>query len=315
MKKMANPLSKETREKIIKHNESGAKPQEIAKWLMISVSSVFQIKRLKKETGSIDHRPLNRGRKPKITEEEITKLVEEIKVNSDITLSEMIEKFSLKIKKSALSRHLINLGYSFKKKTTYPIERDRPDVVEKREDWQNLQPVLDIDKLVFLDESSVNLAYTRLYGRALKNERINEGVKDVRFQRKSILSTLRFNGETCPIVFDGTLDQHLFAHYVKTRLKPMLADDDILILDSCSVHKSKLVLKTFEECGINAVFLPPYSPDLNPIELFWAKFKTFLKKAKARTQKALYAAINKAFDWVSKSDVLGWFQHCGYSLQ
>lgn len=172
-----------------------------------------------------------------------------------------------------------------------------------------------MNKLVFLDESSVNLAYTRLYGRALKNEKINEGVKDVRFQRKSILSTIRLNGDICPIIFDGTLDQHLFAHYVKTELKPMLADDDILILDSCSVHKSKLVLKTFEECRINAVFLPPYSPDYNPIELFWAKIKSHLRKAKARTHVALEVAINSAFDWISTSDIFGWFKHCGYSLQ
>lgn len=117
---MANPLSKETREKIIKHSENGAKPKEIAKWLMISLSSVFNIKRLKKETGNIEHRPLNRGRKAKITDEEIENLKKELKVNPDITLSEMIEKFSLKIKKSALSARLINLGYTFKKRLHIP---------------------------------------------------------------------------------------------------------------------------------------------------------------------------------------------------
>lgn len=158
------------------------------------------------------------------------------------------------------------------------------------------------------------MAYTRLYGRALKNERIREGVKDVRFKRESILSTIRLNGEKCPMVFSGTLNQYLFAEYIKTQLKPSLSKDDILILDGCSVHKSNLVLKTFEECGINVVFLPPYSPDLNPIELFWAKVKTFLKKAKARTRESLDKAINSAFDWVSTSDILGWFKHCGYAL-
>ena len=107
----------------------------------------------------------------------------------------------------------------------------------------------------------------------------------------------------------------MFACYVKTELKPTLADDDILILDNCSVHKSNLVLKTFEECGVNAVFLSPHSPDLNPTELFWAKVKTFLKKAKARTHEALENAIKSAFEWVSYSDIFGWFNHCGYSLQ
>jgi len=169
--------------------------------------------------------------------------------------------------------------------------------------------------LVFLDESSVNLAYTRLYGRALKDERIVEGIKDVRFQRQSILSTIRLNGETCPIIFDGTLDQHLFAWYVENELKPTLSEDDLLILDGSSVHKSKLVLEAFEKSGINAVFLPPYSPDLNPIELFWAKMKTFLKKAKARTRDTLEQAIKSAFDWISGSEISGWFKHCGYFLQ
>jgi len=112
---MANPLSREIREKIIKHNENGASAEEIAQWLLISKTSVFRIKKLKSETGSTEHRPLNRGRKPKITNEEMKKVKEEIKINSDITLQELIEKFSLKIKKSALSKRLIDLGYAFKK--------------------------------------------------------------------------------------------------------------------------------------------------------------------------------------------------------
>ena len=122
---MANPLSKEIREKIIKHTENGAKICEIVKWLMISRDSVIRIQKLKKETGSVDHRPLNRGRKPKITAEEMAAIEEELKVNPDITLQEMIEKFSLRIKKSALSKRLIDLGYTFKKKSL--IQQNRTD--------------------------------------------------------------------------------------------------------------------------------------------------------------------------------------------
>lgn len=122
---MANPLSKEIREKIIKHTENGAKICEIVKWLMISRDSVIRIQKLKKETGSVDHRPLNRGRKPKITAEEMAAIEEELKVNPDITLQEMIEKFSLRIKKSALSKRLIDLGYTFKKRSL--IQQNRTD--------------------------------------------------------------------------------------------------------------------------------------------------------------------------------------------
>jgi transposase len=131
--------------------------------------------------------------------------------------------------------------------------------------------------LVPLDESSVNLAFSRDYGRALTSQRINEGRKDVRFERESVLSTFRLNGEMCPIVFSGTLCKELFAEYIKTQLKPTLADDDILLLDNSSVQKSKLVVDTLRECGIKVLWLPRYSPDFNPIELLWSYMKSILQ--------------------------------------
>lgn len=172
---------------------------------------------------------------------------------------------------------------------------------------------IDITKLVSLDESSINLAYTRLYGRAKKNERIKEGLKDARFERKSILSTLRLNGKMNPLVFDGTLNQYIFAEYIKTQLAPDFSPYDILLLDNCSVHHSKLVLETLKECGITYMFLPPYSPDFNPIELLWTKIKSVLKKLKARTQEKLESAINYALTTVELSFIENWFKHCGYS--
>ena len=173
---------------------------------------------------------------------------------------------------------------------------------------------MNVSNLVFLDESSINLAYTRLYGRALKNERIKEGVKDVRFERQSILSTFRLNGEMCPLIFSGTLNKELFSEYIKTQLKPHLAKDDILLLDNSSVHTSKMVLDTFEECGIKYLFLPRYSPDYNPIELLWAYMKSVLRKLKARTHKKLNEAIKFSLDNIHNDCILHWFKHCGYTV-
>ena len=158
----------------------------------------------------------------------------------------------------------------------------------------------------------MNLAYTRLYGRAPSNERVKEGVKDVRFERQSILSTMRLNGDMCPLIFEGTLNKYLFAEYIKTSLKPTFSTDDVLLLDNSSVHRSKLVLQTLEECGIKYLFLPPYSPDFNPIELLWAQMKSFLKKSKARTRKKLEKAIKHALDTVRQEYIVNWFKHCGY---
>lgn len=167
---------------------------------------------------------------------------------------------------------------------------------------------------MFGDESSINLAYTRLYGRALKNKRVKEGIKDVRFKRKSIISTVRLNGENCTLTFEGTLNKELMAEYIRTQLKPMLKEDDVYVIDNSNVHKSKLVQDTFAECGIKVLFLPRYSPDFNPIELMWTKVKSVLKKLKARTQDKLESTLNTALDSVKVSFVENWFRHCGYSL-
>lgn len=172
---------------------------------------------------------------------------------------------------------------------------------------------MNIDKLVFLDESSINLAFTRLYGRAYSNERINEGRPDVRFQRESILSTVRLNGEKCPIIFEGTLNKEIFSEYLEKQLAPTLGEDDIVIMDNCSVHKSKMVLETLKRCRINVLFLPPYSPDYNPIELMWTKVKAYLKKVKARTIETLEKAISEALLLITNEDILNWFKHDGYT--
>ena len=139
-------------------------------------------------------------------------------------------------------------------------------------------------------------------------------MKDVRFERQSILSTIRLSGKMCPLIFEGTLNKELFAEYLKTQLKPTLSPDDIVLLDNSSVHKSKLVLQTMEECGIKYLFLPPYSPDFNPIELLWAQMKAFLRKSKARTRKKLQKAIVRALSTVKLSFIANWFRHCGITV-
>ena len=171
---------------------------------------------------------------------------------------------------------------------------------------------MNMINLVALDESSINLAYTRLYGRAKKNERIKEGVVDARFERRSILSTVRLDGTMCPLIFEGTLNKAIFAKYLKTHLKPTLSPGDILLLDNSSVHTSKLVRDTLKECDIKHIFLPPYSPDFNPIELLWAFMKSVLRKMKAGTPEKLESTIALAFDSVSPDFIANWFRHCGY---
>lgn len=200
------------------------------------------------------------------------------------------------------------------KKTAYAAEQHRPDVAERRKEWQDEQGAFQSGHLVFLDESGVNTGMTRLYGRATHAKRVAEAVPDTRFHRTTILSSVRLDGTTVPLVFEGALNGDIFRAYVEQLLAPSLKPGDIVIMDNLSSHKVSGVLEAIESVGASVLFLPPYSPDLNPIELMWSKIKAILRKLKVRSKELLDDAIAFAFDCVSASDIAGWFNHDGYAL-
>jgi transposase len=165
-----------------------------------------------------------------------------------------------------------------------------------------------------LDESGVNTGMTRLYGRALNGNRVNDYVPDVRFERISILSSVRLDGTMVPLTFEGALNGDLFKAYIKDCLAPTLKKGDIVVMDNLSSHKVKGVTEPITEAGANVVYLPPYSPDFNTIELVWSKVKAYLKKIKARSSDRLFGAISDALDSISLSDIRNWFAHDNYSI-
>jgi transposase len=172
---------------------------------------------------------------------------------------------------------------------------------------------MDINKLVFLDESGVNTGMTRLYGRSTSDERVIDYVPDVRFERTSILSSIRANGDMVPLVFEGALNGELFKAYISQCLAPTLHKGDIVIMDNLTSHKVKGVLDPIIAAGASVIYLPPYSPDFNPIELMWSKMKAYLRKIKARTEELLESAIADALGHITTSDILAWFAENGYS--
>jgi len=151
---------------------------------------------------------------------------------------------------------------------------------------------------------------TRLYGRAFGGERVHDYVPDVRFERYSILSTIAVNGDMIPLIFSGTLNGELFKKYISQFVVPKLKPYDILMLDGLSVHKVKGIAEMVEAVGANVVYLPPYSPDLNPIETVWSEIKSDLKKDKARTYKAICVAVCAAIDNVTPESAANHFRNC-----
>jgi len=173
---------------------------------------------------------------------------------------------------------------------------------------------MDIEKLVFLDESSINTGMTRLYGRGPSDERVVDYAPDVRFERTTIMSSFRLNGDMVPLVFEGSLNGEFFKEYIRQCLAPTLRKGDIVIMDNLTSHKVKGATDPIIAAGASVLYLPPYSPDFNPIEMMWSKIKAHLRKAKARTQELLDYALAQALNLVTLPDILSWFNENGYSI-
>jgi len=188
-------------------------------------------------------------------------------------------------------------------------------VQEAREQWANDQEEMDAASIVFLDETGINIGMTRLYGRALGEERVIDYVPDVRFDRISLLSSIRLDGTLVPLTYSGTLNGKLFLAYVTQFLAPTLKDGDLVIMDNASPHKVKGVVEAIEAAGAFVIFQPTYSPDFNPAENMWSKIKAALRKAKARTVDALIEALSDALNSISISDIKSWFSKAGYSAR
>lgn len=168
--------------------------------------------------------------------------------------------------------------------------------------------------LKFIDESGVNLGFTRLYGRAAPGQRVVEATPGTSGSHYTMVATLGLSGIEAPWLFQGAMNKVTFETYVEQVLVPALRPGDWVICDNLPAHKSSIADSLIEAAGARVIFLPPYSPDLNPIELCWSKVKTALRAAKARTFDSLVDAVADALRSVSLADIESWFAHCGYAI-
>jgi transposase len=174
------------------------------------------------------------------------------------------------------------------------------------------QNSIDPERLVFLDESGLKTNMTRLYGRAYKGARCHDIAPCGHWEAVTILSSVRLDGTTESILFEGAVDRKMFDEYVKQILAPQLRPGDILIMDNLKVHKSATALKAVQSRQAVIKFLPAYSPDFNPIEKMWSKLKQILRGQKPRTNQELYCSAGTALDMITKKDAQAWFESCGY---
>ena len=180
-----------------------------------------------------------------------------------------------------------------------------------RQQWRQALPKLDATRLGFIDESGAKTNMTRLRGRSRKGIRLLAQAPHGHWGTTTLISSIRLNGQTAAMEVAGPADGTVFREYVGQVLVPSLGPGDVVIMDNLQTHYDGEALRRITACGASVQFLPPYSPDFNPIEKMWSKVKNLLRGLVARTQPELSQAITQAFQAITPADARGWFFSCG----
>jgi transposase len=192
-------------------------------------------------------------------------------------------------------------------------EQERPDVVDARRLWRKRRTQWDPSRLVFIDETAVSTKMTRTHGRCPIGQRLIGRAPFGPWKTATLIAGLRCNGLTAPMAIDGPMTGPAFLAYLEQVLAPTLKRGDIVIMDNVATHKMESVRIIIEARGARLIYLPPYSPDLNPIELAFSKLKALLRKAAARTKQSLWRALRAALAGFRPIECANFFAHAGYA--
>ena len=238
-----------------------------------------------------------------------------VEAKVDITLVELAEmlrcehgaRFAPSTVWRFLDRHAMTL-----KKTAHAAEQERPDVAAKRRTWFDAQPDLDPERLVFIDETGASTKMARLRGRAKRGQRCRAPIPHGHWKTTTFTGALRLSGMTAPMVLDRPTNRATFAAYVDQMLFPTLGSGDIVIMDNLPAHKGQHTRAAIEATGASLRYLPPCSPDFNPIENAFAKLKAILRKAAARNLDNLWRTIGTALPQFTPAECANLFTAANY---
>jgi transposase len=185
-------------------------------------------------------------------------------------------------------------------------------VKQERESWLENRPGLDPEKLIFIDETGATTKMARLFGRVPRGERCRAAVPHGHWKTTTFTAGLRLGGLAAPMILDGPMDGDAFRAYVRQVLVPELEPGAIVVMDNLPAHKVSGVRDAIEAVGARLLYLPPYSPDFNPIEMAFSQLKAFLRAAAARTIPDLWDALKKALDAFTPNECRNYFAAAGY---
>ena len=306
------PYSLDLRERVAQAvDQREGSLRQLARRFFVSVSFITRLLALRRQTGSLAPRFHQGGPPPLLDPHKLQRLQQLLHDTPDALLDELAQP--LGCSRMTVWRALRKHKITRKKKVLRADERDRPDVRAKRCQFQHKVARVDGNRLVFVDEFGATTALGRLYGWAPQGERVYGSVPGA-WDTLTLISGMRLGGVVAPFVFPGATDTAAFQTYAEKVLAPQLKAGDIVIWDNLKPHQNPQVVQAVEAVGARVLPLPPWSPDLTPIEKMFSKVKGVLRNLAARTCARLVEAMGAALGRVCPTDILGWFRSCGLAL-
>ena len=307
--------SNDLRVRVIEVVESGVAARAAARQFVIGDSTAIRWAKRWRETGSVEARS-NKGQSRSPLKHHEQWLLRLVRREPDLTLEEiqrrLLDEREHKAGLGSVWRFFDHHGMGFKE-SVRAAEQDRPDVAAARAAWAQAQAELAPERLVFIDETGTSTNMARLRGRAPRGERLVGKVPHGHWKTTTFVAGLRSSALTAPCVIDGPMNGNAFLAYVEQILSPSLKPDDIVVLDNLSAHKVAGVREAIEAAGARLLYLPPYSPDFNPIEQLFAKLKALLRKAAERSVESLWNRIAALLNAFSSSECTNYFRNAGYA--
>jgi transposase len=312
---MPKAYSLDLRQRVARFVEGGRSCHAAAALFSVSVSFVVRLMKSLRATGGLAPKPSGGRRHAKLDPHRAF-LLGRIAEKADITMPELAAELATA---SGTKADHCRAGSSATaialKKTLLASECDRPDIRQAREEWKaERQPRMRLEphRLVFLDETGTTTKMTRPRGRSLKGQRLRSKAPFGHWKTQTFVAGLRCDALTAPFVIDAPMDRRIFETYVETQLAPTLEKGDIVIMDNLPAHKVHGVRQAIEAAGASLRYLPPYSPDFNPIEMAFAKLKAALRAAEARTIPDLWQAIADALRRFTPQECANYLAAAGY---
>lgn len=305
------PLSNDLRKRILEavDNNEGSR-RKLAVRFKVNTATITKLLRLRRETGSLEPRPHAGGVTPTLNGGALERLRRLVEATPDATLEALRQAMGVSGSRMIICRALQKLGLPLKKKSKHASERDTPAVREERREFANDVESIEPQRLVFVDETGVTTAMTPAYGRAPRGERV-EVSAPASWQSVTVIAAMGTDGVRAPLAISGAVNAPTFLAYVEQVLVPTLRRGDVVVFDNLTSHFTPGVFEAIKRVGASVLPLPPYSPDFNPIEEMFSKFKGFLRHVGVRAKAHLYDAIRDGLRQVTPQDILGWFRHAG----